>query len=99
MEWGLYKILEYMELHVILPPGQGRNRNKLKKDVKEYHLAYNINFEEADQETSISRRPDEPASIKKRNHVCSQDTPQQWTPTRTGPRRRSRKKTTDTAHI
>jgi len=28
-EWGLSKILEYMGLHVILPPGEGQNRTKL----------------------------------------------------------------------
>ena len=84
MEWGLYKILEYMELHVILPPGQGRNRNKLKKDVKEYHLAYNINFEEADQETSISRRPDELAFDKEKKscvflgYTRAMDTNEDW---------------------
>jgi len=57
-EWGLYKILEYMGLHVILPPGKGQNRTKLKMDIKEYHLAYNIDFEEGDQETFISSRRD-----------------------------------------
>jgi len=31
-EWGLYKFLEYMGLHVILTPGEGQNRTKLKKD-------------------------------------------------------------------
>jgi len=30
-EWGLYKILEYMGLHEILPPGAGQNRAKLRK--------------------------------------------------------------------
>ena len=57
-ERGLYKILEYMGLHVIPPPGEGQNRTKLKKDIEEYHLAYNIDFEEGDLETFISRRPD-----------------------------------------
>jgi len=33
-EWGLYTILQYMGLHVILPPGEGQNRTKLKKDMK-----------------------------------------------------------------
>ena len=37
-EWGLYKIPEYMCLHEILPAGQGQNRDKLKKDIKEYHI-------------------------------------------------------------
>jgi len=31
-EWELYKILEYMGLHVIPPPDEGQNRTKLKKD-------------------------------------------------------------------
>jgi len=57
-EWGLYNILEYTGLHVNLPPGEGQNRNKLKKEIKEYYLAYNIDFEEGDLETFISRRPD-----------------------------------------
>ena len=39
-EWGLYKILEYMGLHEILPPGAGQNRAKLRKDIEEYHTAY-----------------------------------------------------------
>jgi len=55
-EWGLYKILKYMGLHEILPPGVGQNRTKLKKDIEEYHLAYNIDFEAGDLETCISRR-------------------------------------------
>jgi len=29
-EWGLYKILEYMRLHKILPTGTGQNRAKLR---------------------------------------------------------------------
>jgi len=59
-QWGLYKILEDMGLHVILPPGEGQNITKLKRDIKEYHLANNIDFEEGDHETFISRRPDGP---------------------------------------
>ena len=30
-EWGLYKILEHMGLHEILPPGSGKNRAKLQE--------------------------------------------------------------------
>jgi len=37
-EWGLYEILEYMGLHEILSPGEGRNRTKLKKDIEEHHM-------------------------------------------------------------
>ena len=33
-ECGLYKFLEYMGLHEILPPGAEQNRAKLRKDVK-----------------------------------------------------------------
>jgi len=47
-EWGLYKILEHMGLHEILPPGSGKNRDKLRKDIEEYHTAYAIDFDDAD---------------------------------------------------
>jgi len=57
-EWGLYKILEYMGLHEILPPGAGKNRDKLRKDIEEYHIAYAINFDNSDIYTFIPRRPD-----------------------------------------
>jgi len=57
-ERGLYKILEYMGLNVILPPGEGQNRTKLKKDIEENHLANNIERKEGNLETFISRRPD-----------------------------------------
>jgi len=57
-EWGLYKILEYMGLHEILPPGAGQNRAKLRKDMEEYHIAYGIDFDETDIDTFIARRPD-----------------------------------------
>jgi len=35
VECGLYKILEYMGLREILPPGAGQNRAKLRKDIEE----------------------------------------------------------------
>ena len=57
-EWGLYKILEYMGLHEILPPGAGQNTAKLRKDIEEYHMAYDIDFGETDIDTFIARRPD-----------------------------------------
>ena len=57
-EWGLYRILQYTELHEILPPGKGRNRTKLKKDIEECHIAYNLDFDMEDLDTFISRRPD-----------------------------------------
>jgi len=97
-EWGLYKILEYMELHEILSPGEGKNRTKLRKDIEEYHLAYGIDYEEKDINTFISRRPDSLAFDKEKNHASSENTPEQWTPMRTGQRRRSRRKTTDIVH-
>jgi len=66
-EWGLYKILEYMGLHEILPTGEGKNRTKLRKDIEEYHLAYGINFEKTDIDTFISRRLEGLALDKKKN--------------------------------
>jgi len=57
-EWGLYKILEHMELHEILPPGAGQNRAKLRKVIEEYHTAYAIDFDDTDIDTFIARRPD-----------------------------------------
>ena len=57
-EWGLYKILKYMGLHEILPPGAGKNRAKLRKDIEEYHTAYAIDFDDTDMDTFISQRPD-----------------------------------------
>jgi len=57
-EWGLYKILEYMGLHEIVPPGSPMNRAKLRKDIKEYHTAYAIEFDDADIDTFIARRLD-----------------------------------------
>jgi len=57
-EWGLYKILEHLGLHEILPSGSGKNRAKLRKDIEKYHIAYAIDFDDADIDTSIARRPD-----------------------------------------
>ena len=54
----MYKILEYMGLHEILPPGSGKNWPKLRKDIEEYHTAYVIDFDDADIDTFIARRPD-----------------------------------------
>jgi len=98
-EWGLYKILEYMGLHVtrILPPGAGQNRVKLRKDIEEYHIAYEIDLDETDIDTFIALRPDGLAFDKKKNYVYSWNTPEPWTRMRTGQRRRSRKKLRDTA--
>jgi len=70
-EWGLYKILEHMGLHEILPPGAGHNRAKLRKDIEEYHIAYAIDFEDTDIGTFIARRPDGLAFDKEKNYVYS----------------------------
>ena len=42
-----------MGLHEILPPGAGQNRAKLRKDIEEYHIAYDIDFDETDIYTFI----------------------------------------------
>jgi len=68
-EWGLYKILEYMGLHEILPPGAGQNRAKLRKDIKKYHTAYAIDIDHTDIDTLIARRPDDLAFDKGKNCV------------------------------
>jgi len=60
-----------MGLHVILPPGDGKNRTNLRKDIEEYHLANGIDYEEKDIDTFISRRPGGLAFDKEKNHVCS----------------------------
>jgi len=99
VEWGLYKILEYMGLHEILPPGAGKNMAKLRKDIEEYHTAYAIDFDDSDIDTFIARRPDGLAFDKEKNHVHSWNTREPWTQMKTGQRRRSRKKMTDTAPI
>jgi len=57
-EWELYKILEYMGPHEILPPGSGKNRAKLRKDIEEYHTAYAIDFDDTEIDTFIARRQD-----------------------------------------
>ena len=94
-EWGLYKILDYMGLHEILPPGSGNNRAKLRKDIKEYHIAYAIEFDDAVIDTFIARTAS--PLIMKRNYVYSWNTREPWTQTKIGQRKRSRIKMTDTA--
>ena len=84
-------------LHEILPPGAGQNRAKLRKDVEEYHIAYAIDFEDADIDTFIARRPDGLAFDKEKNYVYSWNTPEPWTRMKAGQRRRSRRKMTDVA--
>jgi len=78
-EWGLYKILEYMGLHEILPPGEGQNRVRLRKDIEEYHIAYAIDFDDTDIDTFIARRPDGLAFDKEKKYVYSWNTPEPWT--------------------
>jgi len=75
-EWGLYKILEYMGLHEILPPGAGQNRVRLRKEIEEYHFAYAINFDDTDIDTFVARRPDGLAFDKEKNYVYSWNTPE-----------------------
>jgi len=58
VEWGLYKILEYMGLHEILPPVAGQNRAKFRKDIEEYHVAYAIDFDDTDIDIFTAQRPD-----------------------------------------
>jgi len=83
-EWGLYKILEYMILHEILPPGAGHNRAKLWKDIEEYHIAYAINFEDTNIDTFIARRPDGLAFDKEKKlcvlleYTRAMDTNEDW---------------------
>jgi len=57
-EWGLYKILEHMGFYEILPSGAGQNRAELRKDIEEYHMAYDIDFDETNIDTFIAWRPD-----------------------------------------
>ena len=82
-EWGLYKILECMGLHEILPPGSGKNRAKLRKDIEEYP-AYAIDFDDTDINTFIARRPDGLA-LDKEEKLCvfleytrAMDTTEDW---------------------
>jgi hypothetical protein len=69
-EWGLYKIMEYMGLHEILPPGAGQNRAKLRKDIEEYHIAYGIDFDDTDINTFIAWRPDGLVFDSEKKVVC-----------------------------
>ena len=93
-EWGLYKILEYMGLHEILPPGAGQNRAKLRKEIEEYHTAYTIDFDDTDIDT---RRPDGLAFDKEKKlcvfleYTRAMDTNEDWQS------ERSRRKMIDTA--
>jgi len=98
-EWGLYKILEYMGLHEILPPGAGQNRAKLRKDIEKYRIAYAIDFDDTDIDTFIARRPDGLAFDKGKKLCVFLDTREPWTRMKTGQRRRSMRKMIDIAPI
>jgi len=80
VEWGLYKILEYMGLHEILPPGVGQNWAKLRKDIEEYHVAYAIDFDETDIDIFIARRPDNRYSshLGFINHLSNREKKRCW---------------------
>jgi len=83
-EWGMTKILEFMGLHEVLPLGQGANREKLKKDVMDYHTAHGTEISESDIHTFLARRPDGLA-FDKENKLCvfleftrAMDTDEDW---------------------
>jgi len=83
-EWGLYKILKYMGLHEMFTPGAGQNRTKLRKDIEEYHMAYDIDFDETGIDTFIARRPDGLAFDKEKKlcvfleYTRAMDTNEDW---------------------
>jgi len=83
-EWGRYKILEYMGLHEILPPGARQNREKLRKDTEEHHIAYGIDLNDTDIDTLIARRPDGLAFDKEKElcvfleYTRAMDTNENW---------------------
>jgi len=83
-EWGLYKILEYMGLHEILPPGAGQNRATLRKDIEESHTAYAIDFDDTDIDTFIAQRPNSLAFDKGKKlcvfleYTRAMDTNEDW---------------------
>jgi len=98
-EWGLYKMLEYVGLHEILPPGAGKNRAKLRKDIEEYHIAYAIDFDDSDIDTFIARSRTVWPLTRKKNYVFSWNTRGPWTQKKIGQKGRNREKTTDTAPL
>ena len=73
-----------MGLHEILPPGAGKNRTKLRKDIEEYHIAYAIDFDDSVIDTFIARRPDGLAFDKEKKlcvlleHTRAMDTVEDW---------------------
>jgi len=83
-ELGLYKNLEYMGLHEILPPGAGQKKAKLRKDIEKYHTAYAIDFHNTDTDTFIARKPDGLAFDKEKKlcvfleYTRAMDTNEDW---------------------
>ena len=73
-----------MRLHEILPPGAGQNRAKLRKDIEEYHMAYDIDFDEIDIDAFIAQRPDGLAFDKEKKlgvfleYTRAMDTNEDW---------------------
>ena len=73
-----------MGLHEILPPGAGKNRAKLRKDIEEYHIAYAIDFDDLVIDTFIARRPDGLAFDKEKKlcllmeYTRAMDTNKDW---------------------
>ena len=76
-----------------------KNRAKLRKDIEEYHIAYAIDFGDSDIDTFIAQRPDGLAFDKEKKLCIFWNTREPWTQMKTGQRRRSRKKMTDTVPI
>ena len=97
---SLYKILKYMGLYEILPPGAGQNRAKLRKDIEEYHVAYAIDFDDTDIDNFIARRPGGLAfDREKKLCLFLYNTQEQWTRMKTGQRRMSRSKRNILLHL
>jgi len=73
-----------MGLHEILPPGAGKNRAKLRKDIEEYQTAYATDFDDTDIHTFIARRPDSLAFDKEKKlcvfleYMRAEDTNEDW---------------------
>ena len=95
----MYKILEHMGLHEILPPGLGKNRARLRKDIEEYLTTYAIDFDDADIDTFIALRPEGLAFDMEEKLCVLLEYTETWTQMKIGQRRRSRRKMTDIAPI
>jgi len=75
-----------------------QERDRTEPNYEKCHLAYGIDFDVTDIDTFISWRPDGLAFDKEKKLYVFLNVREQWTLMRTGQRRRSRRKTTDTAH-